>query len=70
MPASGNARLQVFDTRGSRIRTLLNENLAAGPGRVAWDGTDSRGRAMSTGVYYVTLNTVHGSQHSQVTLIR
>ncbi len=70
MPASGSARLQVFDTRGSRIRTLLDEQLAAGPGRVAWDGTDSRGRAMSTGVYYVTLNTAHGSQRSRVTLIR
>jgi hypothetical protein len=70
LPASGSARLQVFDTRGRRIRTLFNERLAAGPGQVAWDGADGQGRAMSTGVYFVTLNTAQGSQRSQVTLIR
>lgn len=70
MPASGNARLEVFDTRGHRVRTLLDERLAAGPGQVAWDGTDFRGRAMSTGVYYVILKTTQGKQRSQVTIIR
>jgi hypothetical protein len=70
MPAPGRARLEVFDTRGRHVRTLIDERLAAGPLELAWDGVDTRGRAVATGVYHVVLSHSQGVRNSRVTIIR
>ena len=43
-------RLDVFDVRGRRVATLLDESLNAGEHRVRWQARD-----LSTGVYYYRL---------------
>jgi len=49
-PGTSQARLEVFDIRGRRIRLLD----ATAPG-VLWDGRDEHGRTAPTGVYMVRL---------------
>ncbi len=48
---AGAARLEIFDLRGRIVTVLVDEVLPAGRHEVMWDGTDSSGRAMSSGVY-------------------
>jgi flagellar hook assembly protein FlgD len=48
---AGAARLEIFDLRGRLVRVLVDEVLSAGRYEVMWDGTDSSGRAMASGVY-------------------
>ena len=43
----------VYDARGARVRTLVDGQLEAGPHHVEWEGTDDRGRAMKSGVYFI-----------------
>ncbi len=70
--AAGGGRVvvEIFDLAGRRVRTLVDETQAAGRHRVAWDGSDDRGRQLAAGVYQCRLQTP-GSRHSRkLTLAR
>lgn len=47
----GRVRLEVFDVRGTRIRGLLDEWQTAGTRMLLWDGKDSAGHSVPSGVY-------------------
>ena len=52
---SAQARLQVYDLLGRRVRRLVDQDLAAGTYRIVWDGTDDRRHAVAAGVYFYRL---------------
>jgi hypothetical protein len=70
MAESGPAVVEIFDLRGRRIRTLLDEFRRAGIHRVGWDGRDGRGAGVASGVYYVRLRTGAGTSSQPVTRVR
>jgi len=47
----GNVVINVYNVRGQRVRTLLNEQREPGHHSVVWNGTDDNGRAVSSGIY-------------------
>ncbi len=47
--------LRVYNLLGQEIRTLVNERQPAGLYAVVWDGNDTFGRAVSSGVYIYRL---------------
>ncbi len=53
--ASENAqvRLAVYDVRGRMVTTLVEGRSDAGEHAVIWDGTDARGRKVSSGIYFL-----------------
>jgi hypothetical protein len=55
LPRSGELRLEVFDLRGRRVRTLARGPRSAGYHEVVWDGTDARGAPVASGVYLYEL---------------
>jgi hypothetical protein len=52
---AARAELTVFDVRGRRIRTLVDEVLSAGEHAQGWDGTNQRGEPVASGVYFYRL---------------
>ncbi len=52
---AGVIDLRIFDTRGRMVRSLLAGKLAAGDHTVDWDGRDSRGQQLASGVYHLRL---------------
>lgn len=52
MGRDGNARLEIFDTAGHRVRTLHSGNLPVGRHEFQWNGRDEHGMRVSSGVYY------------------
>jgi hypothetical protein len=66
----GQARLDVYDLRGRRVRSLLDEPRSIGVHRAVWDGRDGRGRAVASGLYLVRLQTRSGTSTERVTLVR
>lgn len=50
--AGGRARVEVFDTAGRRVATLLDEEIGAGTHSLAWNGADAKGSHTSTGIYF------------------
>ncbi len=55
LPVAGHVDLGVYDTRGRRIRNLVQGPMAAGTTRIRWDGTDQQGRPQSGGLYFFVL---------------
>jgi Bacterial Ig-like domain/FG-GAP-like repeat/FlgD Ig-like domain len=49
--------LTIFDARGARVTTLAHGAYPAGTTDVRWNGTDSDGRPVSSGVYFCRLAT-------------
>jgi hypothetical protein len=60
-------QLLVYDVAGRLVRTLVKQELPAGPQSAAWDGRDDRGQRVGGGVYLYRL--VAGDWHSERKLI-
>jgi len=64
------ARLAVYDLQGRRQRLLLDGPLEAGEHRIPWNGLDGEGRRLSSGVYFVRLETGTRSQVHKLILLK
>jgi hypothetical protein len=62
--------LRIYDAGGRLVRTLVEEPLSAGPHERAWDGADSRGAAVSSGVYLYRLDAGSFTRTRKMILIR
>jgi hypothetical protein len=67
---SGPVLLEIFDARGTLVRTLVNEVRDAGTWTVAWDGTDARGIRVASGHYFYRLSTDGASETRTMTLLK
>jgi hypothetical protein len=71
VPARGGAvKLAVYDVTGRRVKTLVDEVQAPGARAVDWDGTDERGRAVSSGVYLAHLEAAGEARVLRLLLAR
>ena len=53
---SSSVSLQVFNTHGQLVTTLVEGTRPAGTYQATWDGRDAQGQAVSSGVYIVRLD--------------
>ena len=51
MPSPARVRIDVYAVSGRLVRTVVDEYREAGYGRAVWDGTDSAGHRVASGVY-------------------
>jgi hypothetical protein len=70
LPSSGRVDLRVYDARGHLVTTLLSEVLASGEHVVEWNGRDSRGGEVASGVYFSKLETGQGVLLKKMMLVR
>jgi len=70
LPAAGPVSLAIFGLDGKLIRTLVTEDLAAGPHRVSWDGRDDRGRPVASGAFCCLLRAGSLHQSQRLVLVR
>lgn len=69
--ARGEAvRLAVYDVRGHLVRTLLNNTIISDHHRVVWDGRDDSGRGVSTGVYFIVVQSAGEIDTRKVMLLK
>jgi len=61
LKSASQVSLDVYNIQGQRIRSLVNGWIPAGDHTRAWDGKDGSGKVMPSGVYFLRLNTEHGS---------
>ena len=62
--------INIYNTLGQQIGTLLDTQCAAGFHSVRWDGTARDGRPMSGGVYFYQIQAGEFSQVRKMSLIR
>jgi hypothetical protein len=66
----GPVSLRIYDASGRLVRTLVDENRAAGTYDEIWRGTDGSGRDLSSGVYFYKLVTGEYTDTRKMVLLR
>lgn len=67
---AGDIRLDIYNVMGQKVRELVSETLTAGSHSVVWDGRDSNGVAVSSGVYISRLKMGEQVQTKQMMLVK
>ena len=67
---SEQVRVTVFDVTGRLVKTLVNEQRSAGENSVIWQGRDEAGRPVSSGAYYVRLETDGRIDHQKIMMLK
>jgi len=70
LPTESSVRFSIPDLRGRRVATLVNKVQMAGPHRIEWDGRNSRGAAVPSGVYLAKLEAGGSVMVQKVALVR
>jgi len=52
-----NISLEIFDVNGKKIIAVLNKRLSPGYYNIIWDGKNSKGIKLSSGVYFYILKS-------------
>lgn len=56
LPVAAPVRLDIFNLRGQKVRSLVNSDLPAGTHSVVWNGRDDLDSPVSSGVYLYRLS--------------
>jgi hypothetical protein len=70
VPRQQRATLAIYDVTGQVVTTLLDDVVASGVRRAFWDGRDSQGGRVSSGIYFCRLTTEDGSRTRRMVLLR
>lgn len=62
--------LQVYNVLGQLVRTLVNEQQAAGRYSITWNGLDQAGVAVSSGVYFYQIQAGSYEQGKRLVLLK
>jgi len=70
MKADSNVKVDIFNIRGQKVTTLLNESRPAGLNSVIWDGRDSKKSPVSSGVYFYRIESSNYSKTAKMLLLK
>ncbi|MFH0992673.1 MAG: lamin tail domain-containing protein [bacterium] len=70
IPHQEFVQLQVYNSIGQRVRTLVNSEQQAGSHVLVWDGKDNSGRDVSSGTYFYELVTGTYAKSAKMLLLR
>ena len=70
MAKAGRAELTVYNIKGQKVKTLIDENVTSGEHSVVWNGKDKDGKDVSSGVYFYRIKTSDGVQSKKMLLLK
>jgi hypothetical protein len=70
LPEAGHVKLTVYDVGGRLVATLLDEERNAGVWNVVWQGLDSRGQRVSSGVYFYRIEAGEFVETKRMVLLK
>ncbi|NNE44366.1 MAG: T9SS type A sorting domain-containing protein, partial [Gemmatimonadetes bacterium] len=70
LPVAGPVTLDVYDVRGRHVRNLVNEVRPEGRSNVVWNGRQSNGASLPTGVYFYRLVAGDVKESRKIVLVR
>ena len=71
LPSAGHLKLSIYNVRGQLVKTLIDGPRPAGANQKAiWDGTDNRGSAAASGVYFYEVRALGEVRIGKATLLK
>lgn len=68
--ASSKVRIEIYNTRGQKVRTLVDSFQSAGEYNPLWDGSDDGGSPVASGIYLYRLSTDTHTSNRRMMLLR
>ena len=62
--------ISIYNTKGQLIKTLINETKSPGFYTTVWDGTNSIGQTVSSGIYYYQISTASLHKMKKMIMIK
>jgi len=57
LPEEGNVKLEIFNLKGQKVKTLVNDKFDAGSHKVVWNGKDENNKPVSSGIFFYKMNS-------------
>jgi photosystem II stability/assembly factor-like uncharacterized protein len=54
---AADVQIDVFNIKGEKVKTLVNEHMTAAAHTVTWNGNDDEGNAVTSGVYFYKMQS-------------
>ena len=70
MAVETNVHIEVFNIRGQKIKTLLEDNFSAGSYKIDWNGTDDNNRNVASGVYFYRMHADGKTESRRMVLLK
>ncbi len=70
IPQKGKVEIEVFNIKGQKVTTLVNESKEAGSHSAIWDGRDSSDKPCSSGIYFYRLQNGSHTQTRKMLLLQ
>ncbi len=64
----GKTEVDIFNIKGQKVKTLLNENIEAGNHSIFWNGKNDNGQQVASGMYFYKVS-VNGNQKTNKMLM-
>jgi hypothetical protein len=70
LPKAAHVKLAIYNLQGQEIKTLVDEFQSAGKKSVIWNGTDSQGKEITSGIYFYRLSAGRFRETKKMILMR
>ena len=70
MPFDGRVKIEVYNTAGQLVTSLVDEELRAGSYKTTWDALDESGALMASGVYFYRMLAGDFTDTRSMTLLK
>ena len=67
---NGHVTLDIYNTKGQKVRSLVNDNREAGKHSVVWNGKDDNGKNVASGVFFCRMKSEKYSSTKKMILMK
>lgn len=70
IPDTDHVSLNIYNVKGQKVKTLVNQMINKGNHRVNWDGTDDNNNPVSSGIYFYRLQYQSTNQMKKMIMVK
>ena len=70
LPADAEVKLIIYNLKGEKVKELVNGFQTRGDKKIVWDGKDSQGKEVASGIYFCKLQANQGCKTIRMVLLK
>jgi len=70
LPSDARVKIEIFNILGQKVKNLVDQELSAGVKEISWDGKDSQGTEVGSGIYFYRIKTREFTEVRRMVLLK
>ena len=70
LPAAINVKIDIYDIRGRKVKSLLNQHQEAGFKSIQWNALNDLGERLGSGMYFYRIETSDFNKTKKMILLK